>query len=76
MKALLCLPALLLCACSSEPAASGNEPTEETVELTMPSDEEIEAIDAAVESAPDKINDANADVTLEELEAMIGDEGQ
>ena len=59
---------LLLVACSSDPDAADPE-AEDLGEISLPTAEDGAAIDAAAEEAGAAINEENADVTLDELEA-------
>ena len=70
MKALPFFAAsLLLVACSSEPDVADPE-AEDLGEITLPTEADGAAIEAAAKEAGEAITEENADVTLDELEAL------
>ena len=77
MKSTIYITALLLCACSGDPKATDSDQPEEVIdEITLPTEAEVEAIDAAEKAAYDGVTEENADTTLDELESRIGGEDE
>ena len=75
MRALTLSVALAaLVACNGDPQEADDAGAE--AELEYPSDEEVQAQEAAAKRAGEAVTDENADEHLDELEALIGSEDE